>query len=56
MYKCRTSEVAKSIAKENNLCYGLSVFGDNSGHPSWYVGTLEQLEKIGVPKSAMEKP
>jgi hypothetical protein len=42
MYKCTSEKLAQSLAKDFGLSYGWSVFG------GWFVGTAEQLGKIGV--------
>ena len=43
MFRCGSEETAAAKADEVSQCYGLSVFG------GWFVGTAEQLNKIGVP-------
>jgi len=42
MFRAKIEKVAADLAKEHGLSYGWSVFGD------WFVGTEEQLAKIGV--------
>jgi len=44
MYRCNNKDTAEHLAKINKLLYGFSVLD----HKSWYVGTKEQLVKIGV--------
>jgi hypothetical protein len=43
MYRCRIEKVAREIATEKSASYGMSVFDG-----AWYVGTAEELRKIGV--------
>jgi hypothetical protein len=43
MYKVNNAEMAKELAKEYNLSYGMSLFDGK-----WYVGSPEELKKIGV--------
>ena len=45
MTRVNNEKMAKKIAKEDGLLYGMSVFGGK-----WYTGTREQLKKIGVVK------
>lgn len=44
MFITNTEETAKKIAIEKKKSYGWSVFGQGK----WYVGTEEELKKIGV--------
>lgn len=43
MMRCRVEEVAKKFAEERGQHYGHSVF-----EGGWWVGTKEELSKIGV--------
>lgn len=43
MYKANNADMAKELAKEHNLNYGMSIFDGK-----WYVGSPEELKKIGV--------
>lgn len=43
MYKLRAANLAADKARETGLSYGWSILS-----PYWYVGTPEQLERIGV--------
>jgi hypothetical protein len=40
--KCSSEELARRFARERSAFYGWSIFGK-----AWYVGTREQLGKIG---------
>lgn len=50
MFRCGSEECAACKADERGLVYGLSVFG------GWFVGTAEQVHKVGVPLSAIQHP
>ena len=50
MFRCGSEEAAAAKACEVSQFYGLSVFG------GWFVGTTEQLSKIGVPLSSIQHP
>jgi len=43
MYKTRAVEEARAIAAHKELFYGWSVFASG-----WFVGTRDELEKVGV--------
>lgn len=47
MLACKTEDAAKAFAKERNAHYGFSAFPHPRGF-TWYVGTLDELRKIGV--------
>lgn len=43
MIKCNSEDCASKFAAERSEYYGWSIFS-----PGWFVGTKEQLTKIGV--------
>lgn len=43
MYKCYSEKVAKQLAEDHNLLWGVCIFDG-----AFYVGTAEQFEKCGV--------
>jgi hypothetical protein len=43
MYKCYCEEVARQLATEHGLLWGVCIFDG-----AYYVGTVAQFEKCGV--------
>lgn len=48
MFRCKNEETAKKLAKENNCYYGYSVFNSSNPDMVWYIGTVDELRKIGI--------